>query len=156
MQPTTEANMTPAHRSVPESDAALRVRALESLLAEKGLIDPKALDALVDTYETKIGPRNGAKVVARAWVDPAYKQRLLSDATAAIKEFGTELPDTVEVRTWDTTAEVRYLVLPQRPAGTDTLSEDQLAELVTRDAMIGVTVLAPTQPAPHAAPTPAT
>ena len=148
--------MTPAHRSVPESDAALRVRALESLLAEKGLIDPKALDALVDTYETKIGPRNGAKVVARAWVDPAYKQRLLSDATAAIKEFGTELPDTVEVRTWDTTAEVRYLVLPQRPAGTDTLSEDQLAELVTRDAMIGVTVLAPTQPAPHAAPTPAT
>ena len=173
--------MTPAHRSVPESDAALRVRALESLLAEKGLIDPKALDALVDTYETKIGPRNGAKVVARAWVDPAYKQRLLSDATAAIKEFGfsglqgedmvvlentdevhnvvvctlcscypwptlglppvwyksapyrarvvseprsvlkefgTELPDTVEVRTWDTTAELRYLVLPQRPPGT--------------------------------------
>jgi nitrile hydratase len=211
--------MTPAHRSVPESDAALRVRALESLLADKGLIDPKALDALVDTYETKIGPRNGAKVVARAWVDPAYKQRLLTDATAAIKEFGfsglqgedmvvlentnevhnvvvctlcscypwptlglppvwyksapyrarvvsdprgvlkefgTELPDTVEVRTWDTTAEVRYLVLPQRPAGTDTLSEDQLAELVTRDAMIGVTVLSPPQPAPHAAPTPAT
>lgn len=207
--------MTPAHRSVPESDAALRVRALESLLADKGLIDPKALDALVDTYETKIGPRNGAKVVARAWVDPAYKQRLLTDATAAIKEFGfsglqgedmvvlentnevhnvvvctlcscypwptlglppvwyksapyrarvvsdprgvlkefgTELPSTVEVRTWDTTAEVRYLVLPQRPAGTDTLSEDQLAELVTRDAMIGVTVLSAPQPAP----TPAT
>lgn len=207
--------MTPAHRSVPESDAALRVRALESLLAEKGLIDPKALDALVDTYETKIGPRNGAKVVARAWVDPSYRQRLLTDATAAIKEFGfsglqgedmvvlentdsvhnvvvctlcscypwptlglppvwyksapyrarvvsdprgvlkefgTELPDTVEVRTWDTTAEVRYLVLPQRPAGTDLLSEDQLAELVTRDAMIGVTVLSAPQPAP----TPAT
>lgn len=202
--------MTPAHRSVPESDAALRVRALESLLADKGLIDPKALDALVDTYETKIGPRNGAKVVARARVDPAYKQRLLTDATAAIKEFGfsglqgedmvvlentaevhnvvvctlcscypwptlglppvwyksapyrarvvsdprgvlkefgTELPSTVEVRTWDTTAEVRYLVLPQRPAGTDSLSEEQLAELVTRDAMIGVTVLSPPQPA---------
>lgn len=206
--------MTPAHRSVPESDAALRVRALESLLAEKGLIDPKALDALVDTYETKIGPRNGAKVVARAWVDPAYKQRLLTDSTAAIKEFGfsglqgedmvvlentdevhnvvvctlcscypwptlglppvwyksapyrarvvsdprgvlkefgTELPDTVEVRTWDTTAEVRYLVLPQRPAGTDTLSEEQLADLVTRDAMIGVTVLSSPQPAPTSA-----
>lgn len=204
--------MTPAHRSVPESDAALRVRALESLLAEKGLIDPKALDALVDTYETKIGPRNGAKVVARAWVDPAYKQRLLSDATAAIKEFGfsglqgedmvvlentdevhnvvvctlcscypwptlglppvwyksapyrarvvseprsvlkefgTELPDTVEVRTWDTTAELRYLVLPQRPPGTDALSEEQLADLVTRDSMIGVTVLH----APNATPT---
>ncbi len=210
--------MTPAHRSVPESDAALRVRALESLLADKGLIDPKALDALVDTYETKIGPRNGAKVVARAWVDPAYKQRLLTDATAAIKEFGfsglqgedmvvlentdevhnvvvctlcscypwptlglppvwyksapyrarvvsdprgvlkefgTELPSTVEVRTWDTTAEVRYLVLPQRPAGTDTLSEDQLAELVTRDAMIGVTVLSAPQPVPQPAAQPA-
>lgn len=210
--------MTPAHRSVPESDAALRVRALESLLAEKGLIDPKALDALVDTYETKIGPRNGAKVVARAWVDPAYKQRLLTDATAAIKEFGfsglqgedmvvlentdevhnvvvctlcscypwptlglppvwyksapyrarvvsdprgvlkefgTELPDTVEVRTWDTTAEVRYLVLPQRPAGTDALSEEQLADLVTRDAMIGVTVLSSPNTAPKTAPQPA-
>ena len=184
-----------------ESDQAIRVRALESILAEKGLIDPKALDALVDTYENKIGPRNGAKVVARAWVDPAYKQRLLTDATAAIKEFGfsglqgedmvvventpevhnvvvctlcscypwptlglppvwyksapyraravsdprgvlkefgTELPETVEVRTWDTTAELRYLVLPERPAGTDNLSEDQLADLVTRDSMIGV------------------
>ncbi len=196
--------MTPARHTAPESDAAIRVKALESLLAEKGLIDPKALDALVDTYESKIGPRNGAKVVARAWVDPAYKQRLLSDATAAIKEFGfsglqgedmvvventdavhnvvvctlcscypwptlglppvwyksapyrarvvsdprgvlkefgTELPDSVEVRTWDTTAEVRYLVLPQRPADTDGLSEDELAALVTRDSMIGVTQL---------------
>lgn len=196
--------MIPARHTAPESDAAIRVKALESLLAEKGLIDPKALDALVDTYESKIGPRNGAKVVARAWVDLAYKQRLLSDATAAIKElgfsglqgedmvvlentdavhnvvvctlcscypwptlglppvwyksapyrarvvsdprgvlneFGTELPDSVEVRTWDTTAEVRYLVLPQRPAGTDGMSEDQLAALVTRDSMIGVTRL---------------
>lgn len=194
--------MNSSHANVVESDPAIRVRALESLLVEKGLIDPAALDALVDTYETKIGPRNGAKVVARAWVDPAYKQRLLSDATAAIKEFGfsglqgedmvvventadvhnvvvctlcscypwptlglppvwyksapyrarvvsdprsvlkefgTELPESVEVRTWDTTAELRYLVLPERPPGTDGLSEAQLAELVTRDSMIGVT-----------------
>ena len=80
--------MAKPHADAPESDAAIRVRALESILAEKGLIDPKALDALVDTYENRIGPRNGAKVVARAWVDPAYKQRLLTDATAAIKEFG--------------------------------------------------------------------
>ena len=194
--------MPKPHAAKPESDQAIRVRALESILAEKGLIDPKALDALVDTYEHKIGPRNGAKVVARAWVDPAYKQRLLTDATAAIKEFGfsglqgedmvvvantpdvhnvvvctlcscypwptlglppvwyksapyraravsdprgvlkefgTELPATVEVRTWDTTAELRYLVLPERPPGTENLSEEQLADLVTRDSMIGVT-----------------
>jgi len=196
--------VTSAHRSTPESEAAIRVKALESLLTDKGLIDPKALDALVDTYEHKVGPRNGAKVVARAWADPAYKQRLLSDATAAIKElgfsglqgedmvvlentpdvhnvvvctlcscypwptlglppvwyksapyrarvvsdprgvlkeFGTELPDTVEVRTWDTTAELRYLVLPERPPGTEGLNEDQLSALVTRDSMIGVTRL---------------
>jgi nitrile hydratase subunit alpha len=195
-------NVNKPHRTSAESDAAIRVRALEAILTEKGLIDPKALDALVDTYETKIGPRNGAKVVARAWVDPAYKQRLLADATAAIKElgfsglqgedmvvlentpevhnvvvctlcscypwptlglppvwyksapyrarvvsdprsvlkeFGTELPETVEVRTWDMTAELRYLVLPERPPGTDRMSEAQLAELVTRDSMIGVT-----------------
>lgn len=194
--------MTKPHNAVPESEQALRVRALESILTEKGLIDPKALDALVDTYEHKIGPRNGAKVVARAWVDPAYRERLLSDATAAIKElgfsglqgedmvvventpsvhnlvvctlcscypwptlglppvwyksaayraravsdprgvmaeFGTEVSESVEVRTWDTTAEVRYLVLPERPPGTDHLSEEQLADLVTRDSMIGVT-----------------
>ena len=194
--------MATPHTAKAESDAAIRVRALESILAEKGLIDPKALDALVDTYEHKIGPRNGAKVVARAWIDPAYKQRLLSDATAAIKEFGfsglqgedmvvlentadvhnvvvctlcscypwptlglppvwyksapyrarvvsdprgvlkefgTELPASVEVRTWDTTAELRYLVLPERPPGTAHLTEEQLAELVTRDSMIGVT-----------------
>ncbi|HEY3719666.1 MAG TPA: nitrile hydratase subunit alpha [Roseiarcus sp.] len=190
------------HNAKPESEPALRVRALEAILAEKGLIDSKALDALVDTYEHKIGPRNGAKVVARAWADPAYKQRLMTDATAAIKElgfsglqgedmvvventpevhnlvvctlcscypwptlglppnwyksapyraravsdprsvlkeFGTELPDTVEVRIWDTTAELRYLVLPERPSGTENLSEEKLAELVTRDSMIGVT-----------------
>ena len=194
--------MNPSHPSSPDSDAAIRVRALEAILTEKGLIDPKALDALVDTYETKIGPRNGAKVVARAWTDPAYKQRLLTNATAAIKEFGfsglqgedmmvlentpevhnvvvctlcscypwptlglppvwyksapyrarvvseprsvlkefgTDLPETVEVRTWDTTAELRYLVLPERPPGTEQMTEAQLAELVTRDSMIGVT-----------------
>jgi nitrile hydratase len=194
--------MSKPHAAKPESDPAIRVRALESLLAEKGLIDPKALDALVDTYEHKVGPRNGAKVVARAWVDPAYKQRLLNDATAAIKElgfsglqgedmvvventpevhnlvvctlcscypwptlglppvwyksapyrarvvsdprgvlkeFGTEVSENVEVRTWDTTAELRYLVLPERPSGTENLTEDQLVELVTRDSMIGVT-----------------
>ena len=194
--------MPTSHAANPESEQAIRVRALEAILTEKGLIDPKALDALVDTYENKIGPRNGAKVVARAWVDPAYKQRLLTDASAAIKEFGfsglqgedmvvventsdvhnvvvctlcscypwptlglppvwyksapyrarvvsdprgvlrefgTELPETVEVRTWDTTAELRYLVLPERPPGTESLTEAQLAELVTRDSMIGVT-----------------
>jgi nitrile hydratase len=179
----------------------LRVKSLESLLVEKGLVDRKALDFLIDTYEHKVGPRNGARVVARAWVDPAYKQRLLTDADAAIaeqgyggmqgehmvvventpnvhnmlvctlcscypwpvlglppvwyksapyrsrsvidprgvlKEFGLELSDEVEVRVWDSTAELRYLVLPERPAGTETLSEAQLAGLVTRDAMIGV------------------
>ena len=194
--------MPTSHAANPESDQAIRVRALEAILTEKGLIDPKALDALVDTYEHKIGPRNGAKVVARAWVDPAYKKRLLKDASAAIKEFGfsglqgedmvvventpdvhnvvvctlcscypwptlglppvwyksapyrarvvsdprsvlkefgTELPETVEVRTWDTTAELRYLVLPERPPGTESLTEAELAELVTRDSMIGVT-----------------
>jgi nitrile hydratase len=194
--------MSKPHAAKPESDPAIRVRALELLLAEKGLIDPKALDALVDTYEHKVGPRNGAKVVARAWVDPAYKERLLNDATAAIKElgfsglqgedmvvventpevhnlvvctlcscypwptlglppvwyksapyraravsdprgvlkeFGTEVSENVEVRTWDTTAELRYLVLPERPSDTEDLTEDQLAELVTRDSMIGVT-----------------
>jgi nitrile hydratase subunit alpha len=198
--------MPKPHIATPESDAAIRVRALESILEEKGLIDPKAIDALVDTYENKVGPRNGAKVVARAWVDPAYKERLLKDATAAIKEFGfsglqgedmvvventpevhnlvvctlcscypwptlglppvwykaapyraramsdprgvlqefgTKLDEKVEVRTWDTTAELRYLVLPERPAGTEKLSEDELATLVTRDSMIGVAKVNP-------------
>jgi nitrile hydratase len=191
------------HQSVP-SDMALRVKALESLLVEKGVIDPAALDALVDTYEHKVGPRNGARVVARAWVDPAYKQRLLANGTAALAElgysgeqgadirvventprvhnvivctlcscypwpvlglppvwyksapyrsrtvidprgvlheFGTEIPEDVEVRVWDSTAEQRYLVLPQRPAGTEKLSEEELAALVTRDSMIGVSNL---------------
>ncbi len=188
------------HQVVP-SDPALRAKALESLLVEKGLVDRAALDALVDTYEHKVGPRNGARVVARAWVDAAFKQRLLADGTAAIaelgyhgdqgahirvventagvhnlvvctlcscypwpvlglppvwyksapyrsravidprgvlREFGTEMPEEIEVRVWDSTAEQRYLVLPERPAGTAKLSEDELAALVTRDAMIGV------------------
>ena len=188
------------HQAVP-SDLTLRVKALESLLVEKGLVDRAALDAVVDAYETKIGPRNGARIVARAWVDPAYKKRLLADASTAIaelgsvggqgedmvvvensakvhnlvvctlcscypwpilglppvwyksapyrsravidprgvlREFGLELAEDVEVRVWDSTAEVRYLVLPERPAGSETMSEDRLAELVTRDAMVGV------------------
>ncbi len=189
------------HRhSDPPSDPALRVKALESLLTEKKLLDPSSIDALIEAFETKIGPRNGARVVARAWTDPAYKSRLLSDATAAIaelgysgmqgedmvvventsqvhnllvctlcscypwpvlglppvwyksapyrsravvepravlKEFGVDLPESVEVRIWDSTAELRYMVLPERPAGTDDLSEEALAKLVTRDAMIG-------------------
>lgn len=184
----------------PLSGPALRVKALESLLVEKGLVDPKTLDEIIDTFETKVGPRNGARVVARAWVDPAYKQHLLADARAAIAEFGffgygedmvvventpkvrnmvvctlcscypwsvlglppvwyksapyraravidprgvlkelgEEVPDDVEVRVWDSTAELRYLVLPERPAGTEGWSEEQLAEIVTRDSMIGV------------------
>jgi nitrile hydratase len=188
------------HGQEPPSDTALRVKALESLLVEKGLVDPAALDAIIDYYENKVGPRNGARVVARAWADPAYKARLLADATAAIaelgysgsqgehmvaventpalhnmivctlcscypwpvlglppnwykshayrsraviepravlREFGLDLPESVEVRVRDSTAEVRYLVVPERPAGTETMSEEQLAALVTRDAMIG-------------------
>jgi nitrile hydratase subunit alpha len=188
------------HQAVP-SDLTLRVKALESLLVEKGLVDPATLDALVDTMEHKVGPRNGARVVARAWVDPDYKKRLLANAPAAIaelgytsgqgehmvvvengprlhnlvvctlcscypwpvlglppvwyksapyrsravidprgvlKEFGLSLDETVDVHVWDSTAELRYLVLPERPAGTEHLTEEQLAALVTRDAMVGV------------------
>jgi nitrile hydratase subunit alpha len=182
------------------SEIELRVRALESILVEKGYVDPKALDVLIETYETKVGPRNGAQVVAKAWSDPDYKARLLNDATAAIAElgfmgrqgehmvaientdkvhnlvvctlcscypwpvlglppvwyksapyrsravidprsvladFGVALPADKEIRVWDSTAEIRYLVLPARPAGTDGWSEQQLVTLVTRDSMIG-------------------
>jgi len=185
----------------PPSELALRVRALESLLVEKGLVDPAAIDVLIDTYETRIGPRNGAKVVARAWSDAAFKQWLLEDATAAIasmgysglqgehmkvventpkihnlvvctlcscypwpvlglppvwyksapyraravadprgvlKEFGTELREDIEIRVWDSTSEMRFLVLPVRPEGTEGWSEEELTALVTRNAMIGV------------------
>jgi nitrile hydratase len=187
------------HQEVP-SDMALRVKSIESLLVEKGFIDRAAIDAMVDIYENKVGPRNGARVVARAWVDPAYKQRLLANGTAAIaelgysgeqgqditvventpkihnlivctlcscypwpvlglppvwyksgpyrsrvvidprgvlRELGTELAPDVEIRVWDSTADERYMVLPERPAGTEHLSEEALAALVTRDAMIG-------------------
>ncbi len=186
------------------SDIALRVKALESLLVEKGLVDPAALDAIVDHFEHKVGPRNGARVVARAWTDPAYRERLLADGTAAIAElghtggqgehivavenapgvhnlvvctlcscypwpvlglppvwykssgyrsravidprgvlaeFGTVLGDETAVRVWDSTAEVRYLVIPERPAGTAGLDEAALAALVTRDGMIGTALL---------------
>ena len=178
----------------------LRVRALETVLVQKGYIDPAALDALIDTYQTKIGPRNGARVVARAWIDPEFREWLLRDASAAIAslgytgrqgehmiavensavlhnlvvctlcscypwpvlglpptwyksapyrsrvvrepravlaDFGVTLPDAAQLRVWDSTAEIRYLVIPQRPAGTDDMGEDALATLVTRDSMIG-------------------
>lgn len=186
------------HSELGEMD--LRVRALETVLTQKGYIDPAALDVLIDTYKTRIGPRNGARVVAKAWVDPAFHDWLLKDATAAIAslgytgrqgehmvavantddrhhmvvctlcscypwpvlglpptwyksapyrsravrdprgvlaEFGVDLPESTAIRVLDSTAEVRYLVIPQRPAGTEGWSEEALAELVTRDAMIG-------------------
>jgi len=187
------------HSHLP-SDPALRVKALETLLVEKGLVDPATLDKLIETYEHEVGPRNGTKVVAKAWVDPTFRDWLLKDATAAIAslgflgrqgehmvavangpevhnmvvctlcscypwpvlgippvwykseayrsravidprgvlaEFGVELPEETEIRVWDSTAEVRYLVIPERPAGTQSLGEEDLANLVTRDSMIG-------------------
>ncbi len=192
------------HHPEPESFAALRTKALESLLVEKGIITTDAVDALVQAYEEDIGPRNGARVVARAWLDPEYKARLLSDGTEAINEmgfisgqgaefvaventpevhnlivctlcscypagllglppkwykdfayrsraviepravlseFGVELPESKEVRVWDSTAELRYMVLPERPQGTEGLSEDELTEIISRDSMIGVALV---------------
>jgi nitrile hydratase subunit alpha len=189
-----------------ESGPAARVKALEELLAKKGLVDSETIDKLADTYERKIGPRNGARMVARAWTDAAYKKRLLADATAAaaemgfsgpegghlvaventdrvhnlivctlcscypwtvlglppvwyksfayrsravsdprgvMRDFGLTLRDNVEVRVWDSSAEIRYIVLPKRPPGTDGMSESELADLVTRDAMVGVAEVAP-------------
>ena len=188
------------HQASAVSPLELRVRALETVLTQKGYVDSKALDALIDAYQTKIGPRNGARVVARSWCDPEFRRWLLEDATAAIaslgfsgrqgehlvaventedvhnlvvctlcscypwavlglpptwyksapyraravkdprgvlREFGIELPESVRIRIWDSTAEVRYLVVPRRPAGTQHLSESDLAALVTRDSMIG-------------------
>jgi nitrile hydratase len=182
------------------SEMQLRVRALESILTEKGYVDPAALDLIIEAYETRIGPHNGARAVAKAWADPAFKRALLADASAAVgtlglvsrvgdhlvaventprlhtlvvctlcscypipvlglppvwykaspyrsravreprivlQEFGVEIPEAVEVRVWDSTAEVRYLVLPERPAGTEGFTEEQLAAVVTRDSMIG-------------------
>jgi len=188
--------------SAPLPETVLRVKSLESLLVEKGLVDPAALDALVDRYENQVGPKNGAAVVAKSWTDPDYRERLRKDASAAIaelgytgaqgeeivaventdtvhnvvvctlcscypwpvlglppvwyksapyrsrvvreprkvlEEFGTTLPRETEVRVWDSTAETRYLVIPKRPQGTEGMTEEELAELVTRDSMIGVT-----------------
>ncbi len=187
------------HSEIPEMD--LRVKALESLLVEKGYVDPEALDVIIETYEHNVGPRNGAKVVVKAWTEPDYKEWLLKDGSAAIaslgftgrqgehmdvventnqvhnmvvctlcscypwavlglppvwyksapyrsravidprgvlSEFGVSIPEDREVRVWDSTAEMRYLVLPQRPKGTDKWSAEQLSELVTRDSMIGM------------------
>jgi nitrile hydratase len=199
----------------PLPEIALRVKALESILVEKGYLDPAAIDVIADTYETKIGPRTGARVVAKAWSDPAYLDRLRADATAAIAElgftgrqgehmriventqrrhnmvvctlcscypwsvlglppvwykaaayrskavidprgvladFGVTLPQETEIRGWDSTAELRYLVVPMRPAGTGGWSEDRLADLVTRDSMIGTGLaLSPGALAPGAA-----
>jgi len=196
--------------ALPEMD--LRVRALESLLVEKGYIDPQALDVFVETYENKVGPRNGARVVAKAWRDPAFRAWLLDDASAAIaslgytgrqgehmvalentedvhnmvvctlcscypwsvlglppvwyksapyrsravidprgvlQDFGVALPQETEIRVWDSTAETRYIVVPRRPAGTEGWSEAQLAELVTRDSMVGTGLAkAPTEAKP--------
>jgi nitrile hydratase subunit alpha len=185
----------------PPAELALRVKALESLLVEKGLVDPAALDVIIDTYEHKVGPRNGAEVVARAWTDPQYHDLLMTDATAAVEslgylgrqgehlvaventdsvhnlvvctlcscypwtvlglppvwyksapyrsravsdprgvlaEFGTELAADVDVKVWDSTSEMRYLVIPARPAGTESWSRENLMDLVTRNSMIGV------------------
>ena len=190
------------HQELP-SDPALRVVALESLLVEKGLVDPAALDELIDAYEHKVGPRNGARVVARAWLDPEFKKRLLADAGAAIselgyasqgrehlvvventpdrhnlvvctlcscypwpvlglppywykdptfrsraarepravlKEFGLDIPQSIEVKVWDSSAQIRWFVVPERPAGTEGLSEAQLEALVTPESMMGVAI----------------
>jgi nitrile hydratase subunit alpha len=192
------------HGQSPPADIALRVKALESLMVEKGLVDPAALDAIVDHFEHRVGPRNGARVVARSWIDPAFRQRLLADAAEALAElgfaggqgehmiavenapgvhnlvvctlcscypwpvlglppvwykspayrsravidprgvlaeFGTVLEPDVAIRVWDSTAEIRYLVVPARPAGTEGLDEDALAALVTRNGMIGTALL---------------
>ena len=196
--------MSEHHHQDPPSPMALRVKALETLLTERGVVDPEAVDAILDVYEHEVGPHNGARVVARAWTDPAFRERLLEDATAAIgeldflgmqgehmvalentesvhnvvvctlcscypwsvlglppawykshayrsrvvmepravlREFGLDVPEEIEVRVWDSTAELRYLVVPRRPAGTGDLDEEALAALVTRDSMVGTAVL---------------
>jgi len=197
--------MSDEHSRTP-TGAALRVKALEALLEEKGLLDTAALDTIIDTFENKVGPRNGARVVARAWSDPEFRKRLLDNATAAVaelgfggpeggslvaventprvhnlvvctlcscypwsvlglpptwyksfayrsravrdprgllKEFGVEIPEQVEVRVWDSSAEQRYIVIPERPAGTGRMNEEQLTGLVTRDSMVGTAKIEP-------------
>lgn len=197
--PHDHAHDDPAHTLLP-SDPALAVKALETVLSDKGLIEPGALDAIIDTYENDIGPKNGAAVVAKAWVDDGFREALLQDATETVRalgyygrqgehmvavvntpethnmvvctlcscypwpllgippgwyksdayrsravreprkvlaEFGVTLPEDTAVRVWDSTAEVRYLVIPMRPEGTEGMSEEELAALVTRDSMIG-------------------
>jgi len=193
--------MSGAHHNADDTGPAARVKALEALLTEKGLVDSAAIDAIVDIYETRVGPRNGARVVAKAWTDPGYRKRLIANATSAVaemgyagpegnhlvaventdrvhnlvvctlcscypwpvlglppvwyksfayrsravsdprgvlKDFGLELAPDVEVRVWDSSAEIRYLVIPQRPKWTKGMSEDALAGIVTRDSMVGV------------------
>ena len=197
--------MSGEHHNTDDTGPAARVKALEALLTEKGLIDSAAIDAIVDIYETRVGPRNGARVVAKAWTDPEYRKRLLADATSAVaelgfagpegnhlvavensdrvhnlvvctlcscypwpvlglppvwyksfayrsravsdprgvlKDFGLELAPEVEVRVWDSSAEIRYLVIPERPKGTERMSDDELAAIVTRDSMVGVAKIA--------------
>jgi nitrile hydratase len=192
------------HQGTELTDVALRVRTLESLLVEKGLVDPKALDLIIETYETTIGPHYGAKVIARSWVDPRFRKLLLTDANAAVEQFnfttiagalptrivaventpkihnvvvctlcscyptqilglpptwyksagyrsrvvidprgvlkgfGLDLPDDIEIRVWDSNSDMRYLVVPERPAGTEGWTEERLASIVTRDSMVGV------------------
>ncbi|MEM9945796.1 MAG: nitrile hydratase subunit alpha [Cyanobacteria bacterium P01_D01_bin.36] len=196
----------PSHHHRPEADIVLRVKAIEALLVEKGIVDPAALDTIIETYETKVGPHVGARIVAKAWADEDFKQRLLEDGSGAIaelgltgfssehmvvventsqvhnlivctlcscypwailglpptwyksfayrsravieprsvlKEFGLEIPKETEVRVWDSNADIRYLVLPERPDGTENLSEQELAALVTRNAMIGTAKITP-------------
>ncbi len=204
-----------SHNQQPDADIALRVKAIESLLIEKGIIDPAAIDTIIDAYEHRIGPHNGARIVAKAWVDSEFKQRLLADGTSAIaemnltgfssehmvvventpevhnlivctlcscypwailglpptwyksfayrsravidprgvlREFGLEIPEEVAVRVWDSNADLRYLVLPERPVGTETMTESELASLVTRNAMIGTAkVQLPSSPHEQAA-----
>ena len=204
MSDHTHDHNNPDHALLP-SDPALRVKSLETLLVNKGLVDPAAVDAFIDAFQNDIGPRNGARVVARAWCDPDYRSRLLADATSAIgelgfsgiqgehmvaventdevhnmvvctlcscypwpvlgipptwyksfeyrsravidprgvlAEFGVNLGEDIQVQVWDSTAEIRYLVIPKRPPNTDSLSESQLADLITRDSMIGTGVVA--------------
>ncbi|HEU0196835.1 MAG TPA: nitrile hydratase subunit alpha [Nevskiaceae bacterium] len=203
--------MGATHHHAPPSEVRIRVRAIESLLLEKGLVDSAAMDRIVETYEKEIGPRRGAAVVARAWSDPAYRRRLLDNGSAAIaelgytglqseemvvventpkvhnmvcctlcscypwavlglppiwyksapyrsrvvidprgvlKEFGVSLPADTEIRVWDSNSELRYMVLPMRPTGTEPLDEEQLAQLVTRDSMIGTGLPKPAAAAP--------